>query len=526
MPVNTVVSERPRTEKGEQIAYPRWQMLLFWGIIIALVLIAIVMRLYQLGVPFDRDSYDEGVYWQSLRAMSAGNQLYGQIFYSQPSFFLLSTYPFYALFGSSLWSARFGIALVSLLGIPGAYMLGKSLGGRAGGGVGGRVGAVLAIVLVLVNPIYLAQSQTIQAEVSSAAFALLSVGAAYLWWDNPESARGLYYAALCGVTVALGILCKLLDFSCLVPIVLLMLARLWQVWRGQPGATRKSIRTIIVGVIGLVIALAVLTIPYVGVLHQMIQGVVTFHTRAGQIFGQQAGIFDIKKQYFKTFVTSQFALWLAAGLGTLVALLRRNWKVIPLLAWLIVSFVLLWITTPLFYRHLIAFVPPLIALSVMGLEGLPVPAGVQGMATKIVPALAVILILVAAGVNARQDVTYYHADAQQSNNGYTRLEARVANDLRDSITPGQLVVTDAQFVAALANRSTPPSLVDTSMVRIDSGYLTLQQLEDATAQPDVHAVLFFTGRLTLPAIAPFHTWVTQHFHLKYRYGPGEELWVR
>lgn len=519
MSANTITNERLNTGKAARAEYPRWQNIVFWSIVLALVVVAIAMRLYQLGVPFDRDGYDEGVYWQSLRAMSAGFTLYHQIFYSQPPLFLLSTYPFFALFGSTLWSARFGIALVSLLGLPGAYLLGKSLGGR--------IGAILALLLVIVNPSYLTQSQTIEAEVSSAAFSLLTVGAAYLWWDNPEGARGIVYAVICGVTLSLGILCKLLSFSCLVPIGLLMLARLWQVWRKQPGATSASVRAMVTGAIACIVTFAILIVPFIGAWHDMLQGVVTFHTHAGIVFGQQPGIIELKKQYFQTFFTSQFALILAACLGTIVALIRRDWKVVPLLAWLLVALYLLLITTPLFYRHLIALVPPLIGLAVLGLAGLPTIEGMNAQAAKIVPALALLLILVASGVNIGQDVVYYNNAAQQSSSAYTQLETRVATDLRNSIAPDQVVITDAQFVAALAGRNTPPSLVDTSTVRIESGYVTLQQLENEASQPDVHAVLFFTNRLlTLPTVVPFHAWVAQHFHLKYTYGSGQELWVR
>jgi len=95
-----------------------------------------------------------------------------------------------------------------------------------------------------------------------------------------------------------------------------------------------------------------------------------------------------------------------------------------------------------------------------------------------------------------------------------------------TITPSQLVVTDAQFIAGLANRSTPPSLVDTSAVRITSKFLTQSQLESATSQSNVHAVLFFTGRFYLPNLVGYHSWVAQHFHLLHNYGAGRELWVR
>ncbi|HET9921544.1 MAG TPA: hypothetical protein VFQ30_17000, partial [Ktedonobacteraceae bacterium] len=117
---------RQRTERRT----PVWQTLIFWIVVLALVLLAFNLRLYNLGLPFDRDGYDEGVYWQTLRAMSTGHPLYYQTFYSQPPFFMLSVYPIFALFGSTLWSARFGIVLVSLLALPGAFLLGKALNGR------------------------------------------------------------------------------------------------------------------------------------------------------------------------------------------------------------------------------------------------------------------------------------------------------------------------------------------------------------------------------------------------------------
>src|SRR5947207_9270967 len=129
---------------------------------------------------------------------------------------MLSTIPGYILFGSSIWSARLGIALVSLLGLLGAFLLGKALSGR--------LGAIAAMLLLIVNPLYLAQSQTIEAEVSSTAFSLLAIGLAYLWWEHPEGTLGLFYAAFTGITITLSILRKLRSDSVLAPIAILMVA--------------------------------------------------------------------------------------------------------------------------------------------------------------------------------------------------------------------------------------------------------------------------------------------------------------
>jgi len=140
--------------------------------------------------------------------------------------------------------------------------------------------------------------------------------------------------------------------------------------------------------------------------------------------------------------------------------------------------------------------------------------------------VAIALILVTAVLDVRQNRAYYRAVQANSISSLTQLEARAAADLRQAITPGQLVVTDAQFIAGLADRNTPPALVDTSAVHIETGYVTLSQLESAASQPQVHAVLFFTGRFQLPAVAAFHGWVAKNFHLLHNYGGGRELWVR
>src|SRR6266487_1686701 len=136
----------------------------------------------------------------------------------------------------------------------------------------------------------------------------------------------------------------------------------------------------------------------------------------------------------------------------------------------------------------------------------------------IMRSLALLLILFTVAMELPQYPPYYKMVAQHGRDGYASLAMRVAHDVDSAIAPDQYIITDGQFVASLANRNTPPDLVDTSMVRITSGYLTPQQLIAAASQPQVHAVLFFTNRLRMPQLAAFYPWVTQHFHLKYKYG--------
>ncbi len=519
MSASIVVDDKTNAARPGQAPGNRWQRALFWGVLIALLAIAISMRFYGLGLPFDRDGYDEGVYWQTLLSMHAGHTLYQQIFYSQPPFFMLSTYPFYILFGGTLWSARLGIAMVSLLGLVGALSMGKALSGR--------LGAIAAVLFLVIDPLYLSQSQKIEAEVSSSAFSFLAVGAAYLWWEIPEGAVGFSLAAISGAALSLGILCKLLSITSVVPISLLLLARLWQIWQKKPGANWRSLRPMILLIIASIVTMLVVLLPFLGTYASMIRDVITFHTdaRAALINNHVPNT-----HLLKTFLLSNLPLVAAASVGVVSAMLRRDWRFIPLVCWALVTTIMLMSVVPLFNRHFIALDPPLIAMAVMGVGGI---GGVSRSdilsrfkLPQIMPALAALLILVITVTELLQYPSYYRNADKQGSDASTRLQLQVASDLRQAITPDQLVITDGQFAAALAERRTPASLVDTSMVRVVSGNLTLQQLESEAAQPNVHAVLFFSARLQLPQVAGFYSWVTQHFHLKYRYGPGKELWVK
>src|SRR5579883_3110372 len=535
MPVSSIENEA----KDNQVRAAdtlRWQTLLMWGVVVALVIAAVLMRLYKLDVPFDRDGYDEGVYWQSLRAMSAGHALYQSIFYSQPPFFLLSTFPGYAFFGSTLWSARLGIALVSLFGLLGAFLLGKALGGR--------LGAVTGLLLLIVNPVYLAESQTIQAEASSTAFSLLAVGLAYMWWEQPGGMAGLCWAALTGVTVSLAIMCKLLSVTCLVPIVLLMLARIWQGLQRRMGARNIPLVPIAAGILACIVTALLLVVPFLNSSQTLISTVISFHTKAATAFASsQRGNFSLIKGALISWLS------LAALFGIVASFLRKDWRVLPLIAWLLATIYILWRQVPLFQHHLIALIPPLLGLAVIGIGNSLTWESLAGYYTiftrsghtisekrranrflasieNILLWTALILIGITVVLAIRQDRAYYRNVAYVATDQQTQQGLRVAADLQHAITPDQLVITDAQFIAGLADRNTPPSLVDTSTVRIESGYLTVAQLENAASQPQVHAVLFYTGRLGEGQTAPFRAWVAQHFRLLHNYGGGKELWVR
>jgi 4-amino-4-deoxy-L-arabinose transferase-like glycosyltransferase len=480
-------------------------------LIVALLAIAIGMHTLSFGGRSDLNGYgyDEGVYWQSLRAMSAGYHLYREIFSSQPPLFLLSVYPFYVLLGSTIVSAREGVAALSLFGLVGAYLTGRALSGRLGG--------VTALAILIVTPTYLRQSQILQAEVPATALLFVTIGFALLWREHPTGLRGTVLAAVCATALSLGIFIKLLDVTAVVPIGLLVLERIWRIrLEASPRDWWTDLVPIYAGTAAAVVTTLCVLAPFWGSLGALLQQAVMFHLAAKKIASASANI-DTLWRFFAT----NSVLSCAAIVGIIVAILRHDWRVVPLAVWLLATLAVLAIHVPLFRHHELVLFPPLIAAIALGLSDLPTMAIRKPVSWRHGGALLMGLLTVAVVAVGIRDV--FHARAVSSQ---AALPSIVAADLERATTPEQWIITDEQFTSALANRDTPPWLVDTSFKRVLSGYLTEGELLQAGTDPRVHAVLFATGRLIAPPVARFHDWVADHFKLLHRYGDGIELWSR
>jgi hypothetical protein len=98
-----------------------------------------------------------------------------------------------------------------------------------------------------------------------------------------------------------------------------------------------------------------------------------------------------------------------------------------------------------------------------------------------------------------------------------------AAQLIDRLTAdGAMVLTDAQGIAFLAQRSVPPQLTDTSFVRIATNYLTTEETIAYSELYDVQLFLSWTGRLaSMPGIKQ---WAKQRFPYHIAIGPNRDLY--
>lgn len=478
-----------------------------------LMLVSVALILWPLN-GLERD-YDEGVYWQSLRAMASGRPLFTSVFSSQPPFFLVSLYPFYMLFGQSIAAARFGVAVFAIVGVIAMYWLGRALGGH-------WVGLVAAALLAF-DPAFLHEARTLQAEAPAIALEIVAVALALAASRRAGRLRA-WLALASGFALALGALIKLLDVVAIVPMIAYLATPLWVIFSAEGGRlrwptwaeARPLLRPALAPVgwacAGGALGGALVLAPFLGSFGALWSQVVTFHLTAAQVESANLGA------NLLTILGGMKVLGVPTLLALGLAIWRRAWRLAPPLLWLLASIVTLARQAPLFSHH-IALVIPCMALTVaLGLTLPPLPARA---ALRQAQALGYSAILIACALWGVGFGAYTAGQAAQApSDATTRLVSAIAA----FTTPDQPIVSDDQYALALANRSTPPELVDTSLVRIATKRLTAAQLEAILGRPDTRYVVLATGRLT--RVPGFDTWLTANFHQLIDLGGGVAIYER
>lgn len=463
--------------------------------------IALVLALLTLQGP--SGDYDEGVYWQSLRAMANGHPLFSSVFSSQPPLFLLSVYPFYMLFGQSLGAARLALIVFSLAGIAGAYVAGRALGHRA-------IGAVACLLLAL-DPLYEHGAHTLQAELPSVALQIWGVACAILAMRASGRSR-TWLVIGSGVLLGCALLIKLFAIAALVPIVLYLSVPLARRWLDKEGNLRWPPRSEIQDglrriaptlgwlVAGLLGVLVVILLPYSGQLGTVYDQVVRFHLAAAQ--ADSRSLRDNLQLIVETLWGARLVIIAAPAI--VVVVWRRMWVSAPLILWALVDFITLVRQQPLLGHHVVLLSPVLALITGCGVYvawyAFTEPSR-QRLAQTIMLTVLVVMCVAGLALNWNQDVA---ANAPQS-----ARTLSIALALQGVSAPDEVVLSDDQYVAALANRDVPPQLVDTSAVRITSGYLTASQLEDYITRNRIHVILFASGRFDL--LPGFREWVATRY---------------
>lgn len=455
-----------------------------------LLLVALAMRVVNLDGPRSNfpDLFDEGIRSEQLLLMANGFRPFRDIYSAQGLLLLDLLYPFYAAFGGTLGAARLAVGLLSVLGIAGAWWSGRQAGGAVGG--------LAAAFLLVVSAPFLESSRLALAEVPSLVPCLWAIGCG-VRWQRGGGPRWLYAAA---ALATLGVLVKPMAASVVVPLGLLALSR--------PGLQWRQV-AIAVGIAVGITALAVLALGPAAIYEQIV---------AYRLGARQGGTWEFRSNY-KMVITepsgAQPGLFALAGLGGLVTV-SRCWRLgLALLAWPLAAIGMLLLYFPLHPKHLVYMVPPLALAGGVGLgqaARLAWAEGVRGRGARLATVgLALVLAAIPLGALSGGTSTPSTADANPDDADLNVYDRDVARDVRVLAGPGDFILTDHPYLAALGQRMVPPDLVDISRGRTRAGALTGREVIDNARGYDVRLVLVWADRLRRLSGVP--TWLDEEYVL-------------
>ena len=478
-------------------------------------LLLIAARFEYSGLGHYDPFYDSGVYLESARMMRRGYAAYETVFSSQPPLWLPLLRHSFFLFGESFYTGQLVVATAALVTVAAVFATVAQLQGRPS--------AILAAAVVILAPTQLMWSRIVIAEVPAMAFAGGAVALAARYFR----VRRRLWLVLASIAITCSILTKLFGVYTVPAIVLLVIAR----WLNAPEPAPRAYLA------GLGLDLLIMAASAAGVMVLLTSGLdlrkvwdqaVRFHLSAR--ISQVSGVGPWQRML--QLLQWDSLLWAVAPLS--IFCVFGGWGGLAALTWMFSSIIGLLLMKPLFGHHLIALVPALAVAAGLGWGQLwrwPLRWASQAetSATRLVAAgtgaacVAVGLLLASQLLGQATAAEKFRRRAASR----ARIESAAevaAQQLRKLTLSNDVVLTDAQGIAFLANRDVPPGLTDTSVKRISARYLSARDVIDESERFHVSAVLLWSGRLRrMPAVV---AWITTQFTRHQSFGNGRGLYLR
>jgi len=464
-------------------------------------------------------SYDAGVYLESARMMRRGYPLYQVIFDSQPPLWLMLVSRSFHWFGESVFAGQLVTATAGMVTVAATMTATAQLYGWSGG--------LIAGVLVMLSPLQLKWSRIVTPDLPSVAFAAvgMALAARYFRIGRRPWLIAASLAATCSVLVKLP---GLYTFPAL---GLMVIAR----WRREPALNYRRLAHAVAWdslIISGVFAGTALTVLLMMGAGEVWNQVVTFHSAARAVYPAMA--IGEKCHLMLGFADGERLLAYAAPFAVLSVLGGLD-GLAPLL-WAFCTFIGLLYQRPLFDHHMVALIPPIAMAAGVGWTQfwkwsralLEWSRRKNNLAVYVIRIVGVLGISVGILVLAEQlRIAWTGAIAYEVILAQAAVDSpdlKLAKLIAERTRPDDVILTDAQGIAFLAQRDVPPEMTDTSFVRIATHYVTAREVVSVSERYHVRAVLLWTGRLNLmPEVA---RWAADHFPHQESFGEGKVLYLR
>ena len=408
--------------------------------------------------------YDEGVYLASVDALEHGQRLGEDVFAPQPPGWYLLLRLISVAGADSVRGFHIGMVVVAIATCLAAYLLGRAIGGPAAG--------LCASALLTVAPPFPLYAHRVLADVPPLGMALLA------FWLAIEARRrrSATLALLGGAVVAFALVLKPTAVLA-VPTFLILLC--WE--RSLRG------RALIAATVGGTVVGLAFVVAYLGVIGELWESVVVYHRDARDT----PPVID-ETHALLTFLNwrTPFAWLVVAGLVASALLYRRRraLRVWALWLWGALSVAFLAYHSPLHDNHLLLLpvalaVPAGIALAVLADRSRYRLYALSGLA----------LVLAAGYVQQQRRIVEDRIDEEPE------LVA-AADTLRRVTRPDDLVVSDHSIVPFLVRRRVAGPLVDTAVLRFQTGSLTDAEVLRELEEWDVRAVAVGRAFAERPAL--------------------------
>jgi hypothetical protein len=458
----------------------------------AILVVAAFMRLVRLsGTSGD---LDEGIRGIQLLLMAAGYRPMQEIYSSQGPLLLDMLYPLYRLFGETLGAARLAVGVYSLFGILGIYWVARA--------VGGPVGGMTAAVLLTLSPNYLRISRQALAEVPALAPAILAVAAAF---EYQRSGRRVWLI-VSGVLLGVALLVKPIVVAAVAPVALAALL-----------GPRIGIRPVfLVGIVALAVVVGiVLSTGFSTVVDQMID----YRLKSREASGWSLS--ENWKVVRGTLIgRDQVGLFALGAAGALLALMLKPRQALPYVGWIAATAAILAVYAPLFPKHVVIAIPPLVAVAGAGIGAAwqsMRERRLAGMGGVVILAGPILLYAWSLPAIAALNVGFMNLDPGFEGQRFART-ADIAATIAAVTRRGDFVITDEPEQAFHAQRLVPPKLADTSSSRVRARELTGETIVTAANSYDVKLVALSSDRFR--SLRNFRLLLDERFEPIKVYGRG------